>query len=129
MMRRHLKLAAVGGVLVVALAFVAGCTRPRPTAMQAHGSNTSDVDHRIATAKTPADHRALAEYYDREAATAKANAEMHRKMGAEYRKMGGAASKAQLPEHCEGLVKVYESAAKDFEALARAHRQMADAAQ
>lgn len=127
MMRRRLKLAALGGVLVVAVAF-AGCTKPRSTAMQAHGTNTADIDHMIATAKAPADHRALAEYYDREAATAKANAERHRKMAAEYRKMGGAAAKAQLPEHCDGLVKYYEGAAKDFEALARAHREMAGAA-
>jgi hypothetical protein len=86
-----------------------------------------DVPKMIGAAKTPADHQALATYYEREATAARANAEMHRKMAEEYRKAGGPAVKAQLPEHCDGLVKYYEGAAKDLEAMAAAHREMAGA--
>jgi hypothetical protein len=111
-------LATVTSLLMVAVAILGA---------QAPAADVPDVGKMVAAAKTPADHRALAEHYEREAAAARASAEMHRKMAAEYRKAGGPAVKAQLPEHCEGLVKVYESAAKDFEAMARAHREMAEA--
>ena len=90
------------------------------------GAAEMDVDTMVSAATTPADHRALAARYAAEAADARAKAEMHRKMAASYRKTGGAALKAQLPEHCDALVNVYEGAAKEFEAMASAHREMAD---
>src|SRR5262249_6751221 len=63
------------------------------------------MDEQVAAAKTAADHEALAAEYDRKATEAKAQAEEHRAMAKAYRKAGGAAAKAQLPEHCEGLAR------------------------
>ncbi|HJQ82963.1 MAG TPA: hypothetical protein VKA21_02730 [Candidatus Binatia bacterium] len=88
-------------------------------------ARAADIDEKIATAKTAADHEAIAAYYDEQAKAAEAKAAEHRKMEQEYRKAGGPAAKAQLPAHCEGLVKSYIGAAKEYAALAKAHREMA----
>lgn len=112
-----LRYLATVGLLTVAVAIAAPL----------RAADTSDVEKMMGAAKTPADHRALAEHYEREATAAKASAAMHRKMAADYRKAGGPAAKAQLPEHCDGLVRVYEGAAKDLEAMARIHRDLAGA--
>lgn len=85
-----------------------------------------DVEKMIQTAKTRADHEALAVYYDKLAAEAKANAEKHRKMGEDYKKGGGPmASKTHFHEHCEAITRSYESAAKEYGEMAKGHRQMA----
>jgi hypothetical protein len=85
----------------------------------------SDIDAQIAAAKTPADHEAIATYYDGKAAEAQAKADEHKKMSAAYKKEGGSVSKTHLHDHCDGLVRVYQSAAKDYRAMADAHRQLA----
>ena len=43
-----------------------------------------DLEKAVTGAKTPADHEAIASYYDREGATAKAKAEEHRKLAESY---------------------------------------------
>jgi hypothetical protein len=89
-----------------------------------------DVDKAIATAKTPADHEAIAAYYDKEAAEAQAKADSHSKMGEDYKKLGGAATeKVHLELHCDRLAKSYARAAKEAKALAAAHRAMAKQAE
>jgi len=89
----------------------------------------ADIDEMIATMKTPADHEAIAVYFDKQAADAKAKAEEHRKMGEAYKKGGGAlAAKTHFHEHCEALVRSYTAEAKEYEALAASHRDMAKAA-
>ena len=103
------------------------------TVFTAYGLDARAAEHMsmmdmIGSAKTAADHEAIASQYDRDAAAAKAKAEEHRKMAAEYRKMGGPAVKAQLPEHCEGLAVQFEGEAKEFAAMAQAHRDLAKAA-
>lgn len=42
-----------------------------------------------------------------------------------YKKAGGPAAKAHLHEDCDGLVRIYQGAVKDYRALAEIHRQMA----
>ena len=92
---------------------------------QASADELADLDAKIAAAKTPADHEAIAVQYDALAKDAHTKAEEHRKMAQDYRKEGGLAAKQQLPAHCEGLVRIYTSAAKDYAAMAKAHREMA----
>ena len=88
-----------------------------------------DMEKMISSAKTAADHEALAAEYESEAAAAKAKAAEHREMAESYKKLGGAAiGKLHLDEHCERLAKSYEKAAMEYEALAKAHREMAKAA-
>jgi hypothetical protein len=89
-----------------------------------------DVDKAIATAKTAADHEAIAAYFDKEAAEAQAKVESHSKMGEDYKKLGGAAiEKLHIEQHCERLTKSYARAADEAKALAAAHREMAKQAE
>ncbi|MGH7819608.1 MAG: hypothetical protein ACREQ9_07540 [Candidatus Binatia bacterium] len=51
---------------------------------------------------------------------------MHRVMAESYRKIGGAlVEKAHLDEHCDSLAQSLDRTAKDFEAMAAAHRGLA----
>jgi hypothetical protein len=91
-------------------------------------AQAADIEQMIVSAKTPADHEAIAAYYDQQAKEARDKAELHRKMGQDYKKAGGAlAHKTHFHEHCEALTAGYERAAKDFAALAAAHREMVKA--
>ncbi|HLK10045.1 MAG TPA: hypothetical protein VKW76_01550 [Candidatus Binatia bacterium] len=108
-------------LVALSLALLAG----PPTARAAD----VDIDKMIEEAKTPADHEAIAAYYDQQADAARAKAAEHQKMGEDYKKMGGAlAHKTHFHEHCEALVRSYRSEAKEYAALAAAHREMAKAA-
>ena len=113
--------AAIVAVVVAALSLVA---------TRSFAAEDFDIDKAIATAKTAADHEAIAAYYDKEAAEAQAKADSHAKMGEDYKKLGGAATeKVHLEQHCESLSKSYAGAAKEAKALAAAHRVMAKQAE
>ncbi|MGH7819607.1 MAG: hypothetical protein ACREQ9_07535 [Candidatus Binatia bacterium] len=75
------------------------------------------------------DHEAIAARYDADADEASASAAAHWKMGERYTKAGGAAvEKHHLDEHCRKLANAFDGAAKEYAALAAAHREMAQAA-
>ena len=118
-------------VLLFAMSLVTVGARP------AHALDAADLPKAIENAKTPADHEAIAAYFDEQAKGARATAEMHRKMGATYKKesspppkSGGAAHlfHTQMGEHCDDLATKYEKVAKDYEAMAAEHRAQAKAA-
>jgi len=83
----------------------------------------------IAGAKTPADHKVIADYYYAEAAKARAKAVEHDEMAGWYRKAGEGTKKIPYApgtiDHCERLVKNYKSTADDLTALAKEHEAMA----
>jgi hypothetical protein len=83
----------------------------------------------IAGAKTAADHKAIADYYYAEAATARAKAVEHDEMAGWYRKAGEGVKKTPYApgtiDHCERLVTNYKSTADDLTALAKEHEAMA----
>lgn len=111
---------ANGGVIAatLALALLGGGVRL--------GTAADDpMEQKVTGAKTGEDHAALAAEYERLAKESQAKAEEHRAMAAAYRRAGGPAVKAQLPEHCNGLVKIYEGAAKEYAAMAAAERDLA----
>ena len=83
-----------------------------------------NLEKAVTGAKTPADHEAIASYYDRESATAKAKAEEHRKLAEAYRNLAGKGQVA-MENHCLRLAQTYESVVTENAALAEAHRQMA----
>lgn len=95
----------------------------------------ADLPNAIENAETPADHEALAAYFEGEAKEARAMAERHRKMAATYRSLrkpaGHKGVRARLertmPKHCDELVARYEADAKDYEAMAAEHREAASA--
>src|SRR5260370_12490721 len=70
-----------------------------------------NVDQMITTAKTPADHEAIAAYYDREAAENEEKEHLHRLTENMYTKTINLA-------HCSSLVAAYQQAAKEDKALA-----------
>jgi hypothetical protein len=101
----------------------------------AHALDESDIQAAIENAKTPADHEAIAAYFDEQAKEARETATRHQKMGAVYKKSppgppkggGGPALHKTMGDHCDSVAAKYEQAAKDYEAMAAAHRAEAKA--
>lgn len=86
-----------------------------------------DLEKAVTGAKTPADHEAIAFYYDKEGTTATAKAEEHRKLAEAYRNLAGK-GQFQMEDHCRRLMQSYETISTENAALAKAHRQMAQEA-
>lgn len=80
----------------------------------------------IEAAKTAADHEAIAQAYEAEAAAASDKAAEHEAMARTY-KSGGPSkgSRASIVNHCERLVAQYKAIADENRQLAAAHREMA----
>jgi len=109
--------------ILCALAFLVLVTAlPMPT-MGASAAQEADLEQMIANAKTPADHEAIAAYYDREAADNDSKAEFHRKLAKTYADLH--VKPSDMRNHCEQMAKYFEGAAKDAKLLAAEHREMA----
>jgi hypothetical protein len=78
----------------------------------------------IADAKTPADHEAIAEYYDRQATDAEGSSQLHEAMAQQYREMR-THPRSDSPEHCEKITQYYKGIAQQDSDLAAAHRALA----
>ena len=78
-------------------------------------AQTFNLEKAVTEAKTPADHEAIASYYDKEAATAKDKAAEHRRLAENYRTQAasGRAPLQPMGLHCQQLAQTYESAAAD----------------
>ena len=109
--------------MVVLAAFVSvGTFGPSPLS----AGEDANIDKMIESAKTAADHEAIAAAYEKQAAEAKSQAAMHAEMGKEYKKVGGALiAKQHVDTHCDSLTKLYQRIATENEALANAHKAMA----
>jgi hypothetical protein len=88
----------------------------------------------IATAKTPGDHKRIAEYLNQEASRMEDEAKDHDYLSGVYRKSpyvsgGGKQSRAgslfRTAEHCESIAKSLREAAQSLRELADEHEQMA----
>jgi hypothetical protein len=78
----------------------------------------SNLTEMIKNAKTPAEHEAIAAFYDKEAAANEEMAKIHRDDANIYAKPG-------MTLHCNNLARDFRRAAKEDKALAAAHREMA----
>jgi hypothetical protein len=96
--------------------------QPRAVAQNQDVPTKDELATLLKTAKTPLEHHRIAMYYKQEAAQTRRDAETHRAWVNIYGKGQGAA-------HCTNLVKVYEQAAKDDDALAVMHENMATEAE
>ena len=96
--------------------FQAGAGAPKPTAQE--------LDALAAKARTPADHRALAEYFQTAAKRYTGDANTHATIAASYRgtKIAPAAA------HCDRIVALSRDAAKEATAAAEMHTQLANVA-
>lgn len=113
-----------------AVAEQAGNMTTAMPAMQDHERTADRIADKVATARTAADHEAIAEYFDAEATRLEAQVALHTKLAQTYR-TGGAAKGARggtMAKHCERLVKEYTDAARTQREMAAMHREMATAA-
>ena len=116
--------------VVVALLLVTGLAAVPASRSAAQTPVVTDdnLNQSIADAKTPADHEAIAAYYDKEAADNESKSKVHHSTHATYD-----AFKAMKPvgmgDHCDQLGKYFEKAAHEDKALANDHREMAKKAQ
>lgn len=117
------KLLKLAPAALLAIVLAAGLLTPASTIS---AGEEADLDKMISSAKTAADHEAIAREYERQAAAAKAEAAMHVEMGAAYKKVGGSLiEKLHFDTHCDKLANLYKQIAKEDEALAKAHEVMA----
>lgn len=88
---------------------------------------TAEVtEAQITAARSPADHEAIAEAYEADAATADAKVKEHKAMARVYRSAGGPKSNGNsMVRHCDRLVNEYTNVAADYRALAAEHHNMA----
>ncbi len=116
-MKTWKSISAVAVVLViVALGYL-------PFSSAAEGQN---MEQMITEAKTPADHAALAAFYEKEAQAAHQKHAEHKKLRDFYAVTPALKTKSgTLFAHCDAAAKKYEEIAKEYEALARIHKQMA----
>ena len=119
-MKNHRTLALYVAAFAVIAAFAA------PT-FQAAAADETNIDKMIATAKTASDHEAIANYYKQQATEARSKADTHKKMAEQYSMsgIGNQATKTHFHQHCEALVRSYQTQANEFDALAKAHQDMA----
>ena len=94
--------------------------------------NKKQLKVAIVNAKTPADHRAIANYYRQEAQRLTARSKEHEQMAQEYIKHPLPFEGKQVygtvgASHCRALAGNYANAAKNAEELAALHDDMAKA--
>jgi len=82
----------------------------------------------ISAAKTPADHEAIAQAYDEEAASLEKLAARHKDLGETYGQPGGKPWQPAMSKHCSSVATDLAAAAKNERALAAEHRKMAKGA-
>jgi hypothetical protein len=111
------------GIMVATLLAVALAL---PTT-QARAADCEGLDAKIGAAKTVAEHEAIAACYESMAKDAHAKVAEHEKMAKAYSMsgVGNQATKTHFHQHCEALIRSYQAEAKEYDALAKAHRDMA----
>jgi len=121
-MKRVIMLLAAGFVLLAAASLPTIRAGAQPTVV-----TDDNLDQMIASAKAPADHQAIAAFYEQQAADAKKKAELHRGTAETYRKlkMGKPVDMAHM---CDGIAAMWDKIATDNLKLAKAHEHMAKAA-
>lgn len=118
-----MRIGALGMAAASAALLAAFVTAPRAETLPP--GVTADA---VKSAKTPEQHQAIADAYAKEAANLRAMADTHRHMDSWYAEPGYKSHKLGFPRHCRALVQDLESAAKEFDALAKDHHEMAEAA-
>lgn len=81
-----------------------------------------DILRMIVEAKTPADHEAIAEYYDRQTTEAESEARFEEAMAERYRQIH---PRWLTADHCIKIAQDYEGIAQQNSQLAAAHRALA----
>ena len=96
-------------------------------ALQSCAPGNPDILRMVMEAKTPADHEAIASYYEKQAAENEAQAASHRELAATYRQFHNT-NKNMMAPHCEIMADSYAKIAAEDSALAQGHRKLAQSA-
>ncbi|HKS56519.1 MAG TPA: hypothetical protein VJS12_14600 [Steroidobacteraceae bacterium] len=105
---------------------LAGCDRQ--TADRAGAVTQSNVAQKIEQARTPTDHRELAEYYESRASVARREAVDERELRGEYERRwgsGGNAMRGRAMHHFDDLAEDHQETETHYRAMAEWHREMA----
>jgi hypothetical protein len=84
-----------------------------------------DIEQKIRQAKTPADHQALAAWYEKEAQAAQQLASKHFMMREVYAAARAVQQKDRAGEHCAFIAKLYQEM-EEYETLAAIHGMVAE---
>jgi hypothetical protein len=118
------KMKRVTVLLAAGLILLAAASLPTFRAGAQETVVTDDnLDQALASAKTPADHEAIAAYYDKEAASNAAKAKLHHAVHHNYDKFR--IKPPDMGHHCDELAKFFQRAADQDKDLAAGHRKMA----
>ena len=115
-MKRRTMLLTAGLLLLAAAAMPAIRAGAQSTVV-----TDDNLEQSIQNAKTPADHEAIAAYYEKEAASAEAKAALHRKAESNYKPVG-------MAQMCKSIAAYWDKIAKEAKQLAEAHLAMAKGA-
>ena len=115
----------VAMLLTLGLFLLAAVALPTTHAVAQQQTVTADnLDQMIANMKTPADHEAIAAYFDQVAADARKKAELHHHSAETYRTMR-TEKPAGMANMCDAIAADFDKTATAAEKLAKAHREMA----
>ena len=115
-------------LLAAGLVLLAAASLPTIRAGAQPAVVTDDnLNQTIESAKTRADHEAIAAFYEQQAADAKKKAELHRSTAETYRKLN-LSKPVDMAHMCDGIAAMWDKIAADNLKLAKAHKQMAKAA-
>lgn len=118
--RRGLAHVGIVSLALVALTFAVPPVRADVT--------IDNVSVSITNAKTAADHESIAKYFEGQAADARQRAEAHKAMLKSYERFGTGKEQVKHATHCQDAIRSYENLAKDYDALAKEHMEMAKGA-
>jgi len=131
MSRTHLPIAAIATTLL-AVSSIGLAAEDKPMAsadkpMPMHHQHDVTIVQLVETAKTRADHEAIARRFDEQAAQFDKDADHHAKLAKNYHAGLGnpKVNTASLAQHCDNLVKNLRASAADARELAKLHREAA----
>jgi hypothetical protein len=98
------------------------------TACALAGKTAHEMGPLIESARTKADHEALAAHYEQEAKALQDKAAEHETMAQKYQRGAYGKTATTMIQHCEFLARTYRGAAKENLELAKEHHELAKAA-
>jgi hypothetical protein len=120
--------AAVVTTVLVALGSLSASAADQPMPMHSE-THVVAIEHQVETAKTQADHEAVAQRFEEEAAQFEKQAAEHERLAAQYRKAPGNPkwnnNSTALATHCDRLVKNLKASAKEAHEMAQLHHDVA----
>ncbi|MEW6037173.1 MAG: hypothetical protein AB1648_02820 [Pseudomonadota bacterium] len=108
--------------VALTLGLLASCAQPNPHPM--------DMTAAVQSAKTRADHEALAAHYEQAAKDAAIKIDEHKQLLDQYKTRGYLYGKQALnfQSHCEAIIRSYQQIANDNSEMAKMHLQLAESA-